>query len=199
MRHGRRINHLGMRSAHRRAVLAGLACSLLLSKRIVTTVPKARALRKFVEPILTAGKSSSVHAQRLAFSHLGHNKAAVQELFGEIGGKIADRRGGYTRIIKLQDRRLGDNADMCLVELVDYSDYEPVRAAKKSKGASTSRSRTRRGRGKKNETKSVPVAVAAEPQAAAPHVSKKDAKTEKDKSSPPKEGGVQGASIPRTA
>ena len=145
MRHGKKFNHLGRTYTHRRAMLSNMACSLILNKRIFTTVPKAKALRKFVEPILTRGKSSSTHVQRQVFSRLSHNKEAVKELFSQVSDKIATRMGGYTRIIKLQKRRLGDNADMCLMELVDYSVRRSPEAAE---GETTAKKRTRRGGGK---------------------------------------------------
>lgn len=153
MRHGKKFNHLGRTNTHRRAMLSNMACSLILSKRIITTVQKAKSLRKFVEPILTcgkspAGKSPAIHKQRQVFSRLSHNKEATKELFNKIGDKIANRAGGYTRIIKLDKHRLGDSAAMCLIELVDYSDYQPLRSVQANKGSSVKK-RTRRGGDKK--------------------------------------------------
>src|SRR6476660_9947046 len=116
MRHGKKINHLGRTSAHRKAMLANMASSLILHKRIFTTVAKAKALRKYVEPILTKSKTDSTHSRRLVFSLL-ENKEVVAMLFRDIAEKIANRPGGYTRIIKTGSR-LGDNADMCMIELV---------------------------------------------------------------------------------
>jgi len=143
MRHGKKINHLGRKSAHRQSLLSNLASSLILNKRITTTVAKAKALRKYVEPLLTKSKDDTTHSRRVVFSYLG-NKESVKTLFGEVASKIADRPGGYTRIIKLEDTRLGDNAEMCLMELVDFNTlYTKDGAAKKAK--------TRRGRGKKKE------------------------------------------------
>ena len=120
MRHGKSYNHLSRKSAHRKALLANLASSLIMHKRIKTTTAKAKALRTFIEPILTSSKEDSTHSRRLAFSYLG-NKYAVSELFREVSSKIGDRPGGYTRIIKI-DGRHGDNADMCIMELVDYNE-----------------------------------------------------------------------------
>ena len=120
MRHGKSFNHLSRKSAHRKALLANLASSLIMHKRIKTTTAKAKALRTFIEPILTSSKEDSTHSRRLAFSYLG-NKYAVSELFREVSSKIGDRPGGYTRIIKIESRH-GDNADMCIMELVDYNE-----------------------------------------------------------------------------
>lgn len=145
MRHGKKINHLGRKSAHRHALLSNMASSLILKKRITTTVAKAKALRKYVEPLLTKSKDDTTHSRRTVFSYL-QNKESVQTLFGEVASKIADRPGGYTRIVKLAETRLGDNAEMCLIELVDFNTlYTKEGAVKKG--------RTRRGRskGKKEE------------------------------------------------
>jgi large subunit ribosomal protein L17 len=140
MRHGKKINHLGRKSAHRQALLSNLASSLILNKRITTTVAKAKALRKYVEPLITKSKDDTTHSRRTVFSYLG-NKESVKTLFGEVATKIAERPGGYTRIIKLADTRLGDNAEMCLIELVDFNTlYTKDGAEKKGK--------TRRSRGK---------------------------------------------------
>ena len=143
MRHGKKINHLGRKSAHRQALLSNLATSLIINKRISTTVAKAKALRKYVEPLLTKSKDDTTHSRRTAFSYL-QNKESVQTLFGEVASKIADRPGGYTRIIKLAATRLGDNAEMCFIELVDFNTlYTKEGVAKKAK--------TRRGRRTKKE------------------------------------------------
>lgn len=143
MRHGKKINHLGRKSAHRQAMLSNMASSLIIHKRISTTVAKAKALRKYVEPLLTKSKDDTTHSRRTAFSYL-QNKESVQTLFGEVASKIADRPGGYTRIIKLAGTRLGDNAEMCFIELVDFNTlYTKDGAAKKAK--------TRRGRRSKKE------------------------------------------------
>lgn len=155
MRHGKKINHLGRTSAHRQALLSNLASSLIINKRISTTVAKAKALRKYVEPLLTKSKDDTTHSRRTAFSYL-QNKESVQTLFGEVASKIADRPGGYTRIIKLAATRLGDNAEMCFIELVDFNTlYTKESAAKKG--------RTRRSRrsGKKEEGAETAEAAAA--------------------------------------
>ena len=152
MRHGKKFNHLGRKAAHRKAMLANMACSLIEHKRINTTVAKAKELKKFVEPLITRSKEDSTHNRRTAFRHLG-NKDAVTELFREVSVKVGDRPGGYTRIIKTGNR-LGDNAEMCTIELVDYN--EAMLAAKEEKAASKKR-RSRRGSAKKAET-SAPVA-----------------------------------------
>ncbi|MCT4625239.1 MAG: 50S ribosomal protein L17 [Schleiferiaceae bacterium] len=138
MRHGKKFNHLGRKTAHRKAMLANMACSLIEHKRINTTVAKAKELRKFVEPLITRSKEDSTHNRRTVFSYL-RNKNAVTELFREVSVKVGDRPGGYTRIIKTGNR-LGDNAEMCMIELVDFNEiYTNEKAAKKSK--STRRSR----------------------------------------------------------
>ncbi|MDJ1466690.1 50S ribosomal protein L17 [Cytophagaceae bacterium DM2B3-1] len=120
MRHGKTDNHLGRTVGHRRALLSNMASSLILHKRIKTTVAKAKELRKYVEPLLTKAKDDTTHSRRVVFSYL-QNKESVKVLFGDVAEKIANREGGYTRIIKLGNR-LGDNADMCLIELVDYNE-----------------------------------------------------------------------------
>ncbi|RNI26083.1 50S ribosomal protein L17 [Rufibacter latericius] len=120
MRHGKKNNHLGRTAAHRSAMLSNMAASLILHKRMVTTVAKAKALRKYAEPLLTKGKNDTTHSRRTVFSYL-QSKEAVKELFDNVAGKIANRPGGYTRILKTGNR-LGDNADMCIIELVDYNE-----------------------------------------------------------------------------
>lgn len=140
MRHGKKFNHLGRKTAHRKAMLANMACSLIEHKRINTTEAKAKALRRFIEPLVTKSKSDTTHNRRVVFSYL-RNKYAVTELFKEISVKIGDRPGGYVRIIKLGNRQ-GDNAPMAMIEFVDYNDlYNPkVEKVKKS----TRRSRRRK-------------------------------------------------------
>ena len=118
MRHGKKFNHLGRKAAHRNAMLANMACSLIEHKRINTTVAKAKELKKYVEPLITRSKEDSTHNRRMAFRYL-RNKNAVTELFREVSVKVGDRPGGYTRIIKT-GTRLGDNAEMCLIELVEF-------------------------------------------------------------------------------
>lgn len=120
MRHNKKFNHLGRTASHRNAMLSNMACSLIKHKRITTTVAKAKALKKFVEPLLTKSKQDTTNSRRVVFSNL-QDKFAVTELFREISVKIADRPGGYTRIIKTGNR-LGDNAEMCFIELVDFNE-----------------------------------------------------------------------------
>ena len=142
MRHGKKFNHLGRKTAHRKAMLSNMACSLIEHKRINTTEAKAKALRKYIEPLITKSKTDTTHNRRTVFSYL-RNKYAVTELFKEISVKVGDRPGGYVRIIKLGNRQ-GDNAPMAMVELVDYNEiYNP----KGEKAKKTTR-RSRRG-GKK--------------------------------------------------
>ena len=131
MRHNKKINHLGRKAAHRDAMLSNMASSLILEKRIVTTVAKAKALRKYVEPMITRSKDDSTNSRRVVFADL-QNKYAVTELFREISQKVANRPGGYTRIIKL-GLRAGDSAEMCMMELVDYNEvYTNAKAAAKT-------------------------------------------------------------------
>jgi large subunit ribosomal protein L17 len=138
MRHGNKINHLGRTYSHRKAMMSNMATSLIMHKRIKTTLAKAKELRVYVEPIINRAKDDTTHNRREVFSQL-QDKEAVTELFDQIGAKIANRNGGYTRILKIGDNRVGDNAEMCYIELVDYNEAmlkEPKGAAKK---------RTRRG------------------------------------------------------
>ena len=158
MRHNKKFNHLGRKSAHRKAMLSNMACSLILKKRIITTTAKAKALRMYVEPLITKAKpenNSSTEEgssnRRVVFSYL-QNKYAVTELFREVGPKVASRPGGYTRIIRMPENRAGDAAEMAMMELVDYNEVY-VREGKKAGKAKT----TRRGRGKKE---AAPVAEA---------------------------------------
>lgn len=138
MRHGKKFNHLGRKAAHRKSMLANMACSLIEHKRIKTTVPKAKALRKYVEPLITKSKNDTTHSRRTVFSYL-KQKEAITELFGDVAAKVANREGGYTRILKTGNR-LGDNAEMCFIELVDYNDtYTTDKPNKKAK--STRRSK----------------------------------------------------------
>jgi large subunit ribosomal protein L17 len=132
MKHGKKVNHLGRKVAHRKSMLANMACSLIEHKRINTTVAKAKALKQFVEPIITKSKSDTTHNRRLAFSAL-RNKYAVSILFREVAQKVGDRPGGYTRVIKMGNR-LGDNASMAMIELVDFNEVykADITASKKS-------------------------------------------------------------------
>jgi large subunit ribosomal protein L17 len=152
MRHGKKVNHLSRQTGHRKAMLANMACSLIEHKRINTTVAKAKALKQFVEPLVTKSKEDTTHNRRIVFSYL-RNKYAVTELFREVAAKVGDRPGGYTRIIKLGNR-LGDNADMAMIELVDFNELY-------NGGKKEVKKTTRRGRSKKAET-STPEAPAAE-------------------------------------
>jgi len=131
MRHARTINHLGRTSSHRKAMLANMATSLILHKRITTTTAKAKALRSYIEPLITKSKEDSTHSRRMVFSYL-QDKNAVAMLFREVSPKIADRPGGYTRILKTGNR-LGDNADMCILELVDFNELMLTGEAPKAK------------------------------------------------------------------
>ena len=134
MRHGKKFNHLGRTADHRRAMLANMAISLIEHKRITTTLAKAKALKKYVEPLITRSKDDTTNARRVAFRYL-QNKEAIKELFGVIGPKVGDRPGGYTRIIKL-GHRLGDAADIAFIELVDFDENmakTPKAAAKKTR------------------------------------------------------------------
>jgi large subunit ribosomal protein L17 len=145
MRHGKKLNHLSRTSAHRKALLANLATSLIIHKRISTTVAKAKALKKYVEPLITKAKEDTTHHRRTVFSYLKH-KDPIKELFGVVADKIADRPGGYTRILKTGNR-LGDNAETCIIELVDFNDTYTKKDTKKG-----GKKRTRRGGAKTTET-----------------------------------------------
>jgi large subunit ribosomal protein L17 len=147
MRHGKKINHLGRTTAHRHAMLSNMATSLILHKRVTTTVAKAKALRQYVEPLLTKAKDDTTHSRRTVFATL-QNKESMKELFGVVAEKIGQRPGGYTRILKLSATRAGDNADMCIIELVDFNEtlLESKNAAE-AKTTTTRRSRRRGGKG----------------------------------------------------
>jgi large subunit ribosomal protein L17 len=173
MRHGKKINHLGRQAPHRHAMLSNMASSLILHKRITTTLAKAKALRKYVEPLITKAKTDSMHSRRTVMSYL-QNKESLVALFGEVAGRTADRPGGYTRIIKLGDARHGDAAEMCMMELVDFNDlYTNGKDAKKGK--------TRRGRkGKKADGVEDATVVEGEETVAKPKAKKEaPAKAEK--------------------
>jgi large subunit ribosomal protein L17 len=179
MRHQKTINHLGRTSAHRKAMLSNMASSLILHKRITTTLAKAKALRSYVEPLITRAKEDSTHSRRIAFSYL-QSKEAVSELFREISKKIMERPGGYTRILKT-GRRSGDNADMCFIELVDYNE------AMLGKKGETKAKTTRRGRKvskAKEEEAEKPKAVKAEKEMKKP---KKTARKHEEPSAPTEE------------
>lgn len=142
MRHGKKINHLSRTASHRSAMLSNMASSLIMHKRINTTVAKAKALRKYVEPLITKSKNDTTHSRRTIFSYL-QSKEATQELFKSVSPKVGERPGGYTRIIKLENR-LGDNAEMCMMELVDFNEIytgndkkAPVKKARTTRRRST--------------------------------------------------------------
>jgi len=149
MRHGKKFNHLGRKKAHREAMLMNMANSLIEHKRIFTTVAKAKALRKYFEPLVSKAKNDNMHSRRTVFSYL-RNKHAVKELFGDVADRVGDRPGGYTRILKTENR-LGDNAEMCMIELVDFNDAM-LEAKNSKKAASTAtKKRTRRGKSSANK------------------------------------------------
>ncbi len=176
MRHGKKINHLSRKSAHRKAMLSNMATSLFIHKRITTTLAKAKALRVYVEPLITKSKEDTTHSRRVVFSHL-QSKEGVTQLFRDISSKVADRPGGYTRIIKL-GQRLGDNAEMAMIELVDFNvNLLGEKTAAKAKG-------TRRGRrgGKKAGEE-----VAA---VSAPEAKTAKAEAKKEEPAPPAEPEV---------
>ncbi|MBY5952296.1 50S ribosomal protein L17 [Algoriphagus marincola] len=158
MRHGKKFNHLGRKAAHRKAMLSNMATSLILHKRISTTLAKAKELKKYVEPLITRAKEDTTHNRRVAFSYL-KNKDGIKALFGEVIAKVGTRPGGYTRIIKT-GFRLGDNAEMCIIELVDFNEL----MLKDSKPAKKTTRRSRRGSGSK----------VAETASAAPAAEKKE-------------------------
>jgi large subunit ribosomal protein L17 len=178
MRHSRVINHLGRTSSHRKAMLSNMATSLILHKRITTTTAKAKALRTFVEPLITKSKEDSTHSRRVVFSYL-KDKTAVAELFREVSPKVAERPGGYTRILKIGNR-LGDNADMCILELVDYNE-----TMLGGEAAKTKTTRRRRATKKKDES----VAETKVPKAA-------KVKAEKTEKPVTKAGEAVGESVP---
>ena len=154
MRHGKKNNHLSRQTGHRKSMLANMACSLIEHKRINTTVAKAKALKQFVEPLITKSKEDTTHNRRVVFAYL-RNKYGVTELFREVAAKVGDRPGGYTRIIKVGNR-LGDNADMAMIELVDFN--EIYNGGKKEE----KKAKSRRG-GKAKKTEAAPVVEAAAP------------------------------------
>lgn len=162
MRHGKKFNHLGRQTAHRSAMLSNMACSLIEHKRINTTVAKAKALKQFVEPLITKSKSDTTHNRRIVFGYL-RSKYAVTDLFRDVAAKVGDRPGGYTRIIKVGNR-LGDNADMAMIELVDFNELynggkKEVKKAKSRRGGKTK---------KADEAVAAPVAEVVAPVAEAP-------------------------------
>jgi large subunit ribosomal protein L17 len=163
MRHGKKVNHLGRTAPHRKALMANMASSLILHKRINTTLAKAKALRTYVEPLITKSKEDTTHSRRTVFAYL-KDKTAVSELFRSVSVKVAERPGGYCRIIKLPNR-LGDNSAMAMIELVDFNEY-----LTKDVKAKTTEKKTRRGRGGAAAKKTETSVVADEAQIAAPVV-----------------------------
>ncbi|MBR5036582.1 MAG: 50S ribosomal protein L17 [Prevotella sp.] len=161
MRHGKKFNHLGRTADHRQAMLANMAISLIMHKRITTTLAKAKALKKYVEPLITRSKDDSTNSRRVVFSYL-QNKEALKELFGVVGPKVGDRPGGYTRVIKL-GHRPGDGADIAFIELVDFDEN----MAKEQKAAKKTR-RSRKAAPKAEAEAAVEAPVAEEAQAEAP-------------------------------
>lgn len=179
MRHGKKVNHLGRTSSHRKALLSNLATSLIINKRISTTVAKAKELRKYVEPIINRSKTDSTHSRRIVFGYL-QNKESVKELFDGIAGKVSARPGGFTRIIRIGNR-LGDNAEMCIIELVDYNEiYTQSKEAGAAK-AKTRRSRRGTGKGKSEEASEATAENKAAPKAEA-KTETKEAKADKSES-----------------
>jgi large subunit ribosomal protein L17 len=188
MRHGKKFNHLGRTSSHRAAMLSNMASSLILHKRISTTLAKAKALRVYIEPLITKSKEDSTQSRRLVFSYL-QNKYAVSELFREVAVKVATRPGGYTRILKTGNR-LGDNAEMCMMELVDYN--EAMLGTKDETKAKAKTTRRKRAPGKKKvegakETSEAPVAETPKPAKKPKKAAEKVTKSEKETEQPEKE------------
>lgn len=182
MRHGDKVNNLSRTKSHRKALLSNLTCQLFEYKKIVTTLAKAKALRTYAEPLITKAKENTTHQRRIVFSHL-QNKEAIKELFDVIGPKIANRPGGYTRIIKL-GKRVGDNAELAMIELVDYNEIYGKGVGE----AETATKRTRRaGKSKKATTETVsetnPVKEVAE---AAPEVKEENIENETESEDQPK-------------
>lgn len=171
MRHKKKFNHLSRTTPHRKSMLANMASSLILHKRITTTTAKAKALRSFVEPVITRSREDTTHSRRVVFKHL-RDKLAVAELFREVAGKVGERPGGYTRIIKLGNRP-GDNADMCIIELVDFNENLLAEKA----GTRTKSTRRRRG-GKKKAEKPAEVLAEGSPDAAEEITEQQEAETE---------------------
>jgi large subunit ribosomal protein L17 len=168
MRHNKKFNHLGRKTAHREAMLSNMAASLILHKRIDTTLAKAKALRIYVEPLITKSKDDTTHSRRIVFSYL-QSKEAVTELFRNISVKVAERPGGYTRILRTGNR-LGDNAEMCMMELVDFNE---AMLATKDDSKKARKKTARRGTGKKTKETAVETAAPkAAKKAAAPKAAK---------------------------
>ena len=177
MRHGKKFNHLGRTASHRKAMLSNMASSLIVNKRINTTLAKAKALRKYVEPLITKAKDDSTHSRRTVFSYL-QDKESVKELFGEVVDKVGNRPGGYTRIIKT-GFRLGDNAEMCMMELVDFNELY----ISDKKADTKKKTRRRRGSGKATTSASTEAKEVLVTENESPKV---EAKTNTDKEEVPK-------------
>jgi len=160
MRHGKKFNHLSRKKGHREAMLSNMATSLIVHKRIFTTLAKAKALRGYVEPLITKAKTDSTNSRRVVFKYL-KNKEGVKELFSSVAEKVADRPGGYTRILKTHNR-LGDNAEMCMMELVDFNEMMLEAKDSKSSKATSTKKRTRRGKSTKAATAAADTAEAVE-------------------------------------
>ncbi len=172
MRHQRVINHLGRKSAHRKAMLSNMAASLILHKRITTTVAKAKALKTFVEPVITKSKEDSTHSRRVAFTYL-KDKEAVTELFREVSPKVGERPGGYTRILKTGNR-IGDNAEMCILELVDFNENMLGGTAAKPKASRRRRSTKKSSAETAEPVKAKKTAAEKEPQTEEPGAADKE-------------------------
>ncbi|MFD2583653.1 50S ribosomal protein L17 [Pedobacter vanadiisoli] len=164
MRHGKKVNHLGRTDSHRKAMLANMATSLIKAKRITTTLAKAKALRTYVEPLITKAKNDTTHSRRTVFSYL-QDKDVITILFREVAEKVANRPGGYTRIIKLNNRQ-GDNAEMALIELVDYNEVYGKEVEAKEEKKTTRRGRSKSAAPKKAAEAKAEVAEEAAPEAA---------------------------------
>lgn len=188
MRHRKKFNHLGRKAPHRKAMLSNMANSLILHKRISTTTAKAKALRVYVEPLITKSKEDSTHSRRVVFSYL-QNKEAVSELFREVSPKITDRPGGYTRILKT-GTRLGDNADMCIIELVDFN--ENLLVSGDNAKAKSGRRRRRGGAKKSVETTAETTSTTVEPESKDKPVEEAKAETKVEAST--EESKTSGAS-----
>lgn len=176
MRHRKKFNHLGRKAAHRSAMLSNMASSLIMHKRIFTTVAKAKALRMYVEPLINRSKEDTTHSRRVVFSYL-QDKYAVTELFQNISKKIADRPGGYTRILKT-GYRLGDNAKMCFIELVDYNENMLNDKKESKKSSRTRRSRKKSTAAEATENKVEETKTAAPKKAEAPEAKAEETKAE---------------------
>jgi len=179
MRHGKTFNHLGRKAGHRAALMMNLSIALITHKRIFTTLAKAKALRKHIEPLITKSKTNTTHSRRVIFSYLDH-KESVTELFSTIAPKVATRPGGYTRVIRTGFRR-GDGAEMALIELVDFNELytNPKRKRSEKSAAASKTRRTRRGGGGKAKTAEAATVVEEAPKKKAA-TSKKEAKSEEE-------------------